>query len=159
MGWAYFEQGTVVEYGKYNPAGRDHFHGAKLAAFREWLLELLDKYQPTHVVVEAPYRGRNGKTYGILSMYYGVVLATYFAWSGTELHKDYTVQPRQVKLTLQWPARTDYEERKRQAVEWANRTFNLNLRFKADDKRARVSDADIADAIALVTAWILNGSE
>jgi Holliday junction resolvasome RuvABC endonuclease subunit len=158
VGWALFEEGQLISYGKFHPQGRERFHGPRLESFRQWLEQILAETHPTFVVVEAPYRGRNGKTYGILSMYLGMVLAVHYAHFGRELDRTCAVQPKQIKHILRLPIRRQYRDRKRQAVDWANRVYGLNLRFKDNDARAQINDADTADAIAVATAWILGSA-
>jgi len=150
VGWCIFHDDALIKYGKLHPHGADGTHGEKLAEYRKLLCELFETYELDHVVVEVPYRGRNATTYGTLMMYLGTLLATYFEYFTEELPKVQQIQPSQVKDLLGFEQIKVYGERKRRMVELINSLYSLDLKYKA---KSKLSDDDVADAIALVHAW------
>lgn len=153
VGWAGFEGTNLAGYGKYIQIGKEH--GQKLWNFRGFLLELLETHQPDHLVVEMPYAGRRRYTYGVLMLYLSVVLQTHWEFFGYEMPSEDRVAAHQVKRRMQMPKGTDHENRKRLMVNEINQLYGLNLKFKAKDKTKKVSDDDIADAIAVGRARLL----
>jgi Holliday junction resolvasome RuvABC endonuclease subunit len=153
VGWALFDGIDLVAYGKYRTVGEEH--GERLYNFGQWLYTMLEERQPDAAIVEAPYPGRRRNSYGVLQMYFGVVLATHVRWCGREMPHDQRVAAHRIKRLLQMPKGADHESRKRQMVQEINRLYGLALKFKAKDPKKRISDDDIADAIALARAWLL----
>jgi len=152
VGYAVFDDRKLVGKGKYRQQGKDH--GEKLLNFRGWLLRLLKRTHPQHVVFEAPYAGRRRFTYGVLMLYVGVVLACHFEVFEQEVPAQNRIQPNVVKRTLKMAKGDDHEDRKRLMVDEINKLYDLKLRFKPNDKTKAVSDDDIADAIAVGRTWL-----
>lgn len=51
-GWAFFEDGNLKEFGKFDASSAGSDHGARLAHIRQKLLELIKKYNIEHVAFE-----------------------------------------------------------------------------------------------------------
>lgn len=151
VGWSFFRDGLPVVHGKFVPVSADH--GSKLVEFQDWLLEMLAEHSPDHLAVETPYPGRRRFAFGVLMMYYGVVLSTHVRWFGVEMPPESRVAAADVKRLNQMPKGTSYEARKRAMVLEMNRLYGLSLRYKNHDSKKQVSDDDIADAIAVNTAF------
>lgn len=152
VGWAIFDDGYLVGAGKYVVVGDGH--GEKLTKFREWLLGVLDRALPTCVAYEAPYAGRNRRTYGVLSRYVGVVDQTYYEVTHTELPVDCAIPAHAVKRAIRAPKGKSYEDNKRAVLKLVNSKFRLRLRYKRKSQKGRIlGDDDIADAIAVGWAW------
>lgn len=158
VGWCVFDGATVVAYGKFHPKGRPKCHGEKLASYARWLRGMLETHKPDEMVVEVPYSGRRRFTYGILMMYLGVGLQQYFEYFGCEMPATSRIMPHAVKRLLRVKKQLTYEQRKKQMVLFVNACHQLDLQYKAKDK-GKVSDDDIADAIALVQAWLTRTKE
>lgn len=157
VGWALFDEGHLINYGKYRPAGVEH--AERLGTFAMWLRHLLEEHRPVQLVAEAPFfAGRGPKTYALLSTYHGVVQVAYYDFFGTPMPGENGVQPRQVKRILRVKVGDEYQDRKRLMVQLINKLYGLDLRYKEQDKTKRVSDDDIADAIAVGRAWLMRGS-
>jgi hypothetical protein len=153
VGWAVFDNGELVTYGRYRQCGESH--GEKLATFDVWLIDLLKWQAPTHVVVEAPYAGRVRHTYGILMLYVGKVLEQHFRHFGEEMPKHHLVPAHLVKRILGVKKGTSHEQNKKRVLLLINQLYGLSLKFKSNDRTKRVSEDDTADAIALNRAWWL----
>lgn len=152
-GWAIFSGRRLVACGKFHPGTARQGHGEKLHAFREWLVALLRKERIKGIVVERPYPGPRRNVFGVLMQFLAVVLEVHFERFG-ELADDHMIGPGDVKKKLKLPKQKNYEARKKQMVEWANAKHGLALRYKRNDKRGQ-ADADTADAIAVMEAWLL----
>lgn len=151
-GWCLFQNGQLHTYGKFHPPGVAKRHGERLEGYQNWLAEMLETHQPDHVVVELPYPGPRRSAYGVLMQYFGILQATYYRWSGQEHPETCWMTPRLVKQILKVRAGVSYETRKRLMVLLMNRMYKLSLRYKPKDG-GKVSDDDIADAIALTHVW------
>ena len=68
-GWAFYD-GTF-KYGLIKTSPKDG-EAKRLSYFRKELLKLFEKYEPTHVVMEDVYAGRNIKTLKLLAKFAGV---------------------------------------------------------------------------------------
>lgn len=159
VGWALFKDGALESYGKFNPRGRNTYHGEKLESFRDWLLGVLTNVDPKDLVIEAAYQGPRSRAFPTLQLYQAVVLGVYFQHYRCEMPDANRVYPKSIKTTLGIPTIRQYESRKKYMVNWVNRVYKLDLRYKRSDRTARVSDADSADAIAVVHAWLLHGKD
>lgn len=150
-GWSIFDDGQLVEYGRFLQSGEGH--GERLMNFRTWLLSMFAGWQPTIVVYEAPYQGRMRNTYGILTRYVGVIESAHFEHFGKEVGKEESVPAHLVKKAIGAQKGKDHDANKKIVVLLINRAFGLNLKFKANDTKKKVSQDDDADAIALNWAW------
>lgn len=150
-GWSIFDDGQLVEYGRFNQSGDGH--GERLMNFRQWLLSMMKGWEPTQVIYEAPYQGRMRNTFGILTRYAGQIEAAYFEHYGKELAKEEAVPAHLVKKAIGAQKGKNHEANKKIVVLLINRAFSLNLKFKANDKAKKISQDDEADAIALNWAW------
>jgi len=72
-GHAVFKNGKLLKRSLGTIATKAKTHGERLEFFEESLWALIDKYQPTLIVVEDIWYGRNLKTFRILSYYHGIV--------------------------------------------------------------------------------------
>jgi Holliday junction resolvasome RuvABC endonuclease subunit len=153
VGWANLDGPDLGSHGRFHPVGKHH--GEKLCSFHTWLNHALVEFEPDQLVVETPYPGRRSSAYGVLSMYLGVVLSTYFAWAGQELPDDNRMPPNLVKQMLKVRKGATHDERKLLMIKEINRRFGLRLVWKAGDKLKKVSQDDTADAIAAGLAWLL----
>lgn len=152
-GWCVFSGTTLVDYGKMHPGSLADSHAVKLHNFHVWLAEMLRKQRISQLVVERPYPGPRRNVYGVLMMFYGVLELTWYAHAGTELPTENQIGPKDVKYALKLPHVKSYEKRKQQMVTWANHTYNLSLCYRRADRRGLRTEADAADAIAVVHAW------
>lgn len=155
VGWSEFSGGTLHRYGKFVVPGTPGHHGERLQEFRVWLARLLRDLEPTVLIYEAPYSGRMRHTFGVLSRYAGVVEALHWEHFGTELLEPQAVPARTVKRAIQAPKGKTHEENKRIVLRLVNERFGLSLRYKDNDPNKRVTEDDVADAIALNWAWHL----
>jgi Holliday junction resolvasome RuvABC endonuclease subunit len=152
VGYAVFDGAALVDYGKHHQVGAEH--GEKLASFAAWLAGLLAEFAPDHLVVEQPYPGQRRHTYGVLSMYIGVVLAQHWARYGAEMPKAHRVPAHRVKRALGVKKGADHAANKEIMVREINRRYGTGLRYAKAATSRHTSDDDVADAIALVDAWL-----
>ncbi len=152
-GWAVFDDGQLVEYGRYNQVGDSHEE--RLSRFHTWLLEMFAQWKPTRVIYELPYQGRMKNTFGVLSKYIGVIEAAYWTHFQAPVPPEDAFAARLVKKTIGAQKGKDHEANKRIVLLLVNQKFSLSLKFKANDTKKKVSQDDEADAIALNWAWHL----
>lgn len=152
VGFSLFTGSRLSKYGRYVQVGKGH--GERLMHFQDWLLEQFVAFRPDQVVVEMPYSGRRRHAFGVLMLYYGAVISTFFRWAGMEMPKENQVQANVVKRRLEMDKGSSHAERKRMMVDKINELYGLKLKYKATDKHKKVSEDDTADAIALVHAWL-----
>jgi hypothetical protein len=123
---------------------------------------LFTDLQPDTIVVEAPFAGR-GRAFGVLVQYMAVVTMAHFEVYGYELPVAQRLQPRIVKAALGVESsklknkNLAHDANKRNMVEHINGLYGLNLTFSPKDKTKRTSGDDVADAIAVVHAWLHKG--
>ena len=166
VGWAVFDNGSLVQHGRFVQQG--HGHGEKMTNFRLWILGMLAEFRPTHLIYEAPYRGRNGSIFGLLSKYAGVVDAAAFEFFQAELAPECVVPAKDVKRAIGAPkvlpgrgkrkrksSDEQHSQNKRVVLTMVNERFGLGLKYEKNDKTKKVSQDDEADAIALNWAWHL----
>lgn len=156
VGWAVFDNAdpmNLVAHGRFLQQGADH--GEKLLNFALWLQQHLAQWDPTEVAYEAPYAGRKRFTYGVLMMYVAVVLMIHIQHFGTEVPKVNRVAAHLVKKRIRVRKGASHEENKKIVVLWANETYGLSLKFKANDKTKKVSQDDEADGIAVGYARLI----
>jgi Holliday junction resolvasome RuvABC endonuclease subunit len=152
VGWALFREGVPDSFGKYHQVGVSH--DERLFHFHRWLGGQLQAIKPDELVLEEPYFSRQPKTFGVLTQYCTVVLLCHMEYFGRPMASQNRIQPAQVKRELKAKYGTNHTNRKRLMVLLMNQTYGLELRFKHPDKLKRVSDDDIADALALGRAWL-----
>jgi len=151
VGYAVFEEGNLIEHGRFNPKGSDH--SEKLASFSLWLAKLFKRVSPKDVAVETPYPGRRKTSYGVLQMYFGLFMSEYSKWAKGPLPDEARIAASQVKRLVGVKSGTDYYDNKRIMVEAINKLYGLELVYKKNDKTKKVSQDDEADAIAVGCAW------
>lgn len=151
VGWALFEGERLIRRGKYIQQGDDH--GEKLYHFYRFLCDLYAQHKPSQVVVELPFSAGRGKAFAVLIRYFGMIEAAHFAHFEQELPKENRLHPKVVKALLEVKPTNNHDRNKAMMVKEINSLYGLNLRFHPNNKS--VSDDDIADAIALVHAWLL----
>jgi Holliday junction resolvasome RuvABC endonuclease subunit len=151
VGYAVFDDDELVAYGKYHQLGEEH--GEKMVAFQGWLTTLLKEFTPDCFVVEQPYPGQRRHTYGVLSMYVGLVLMAHWAHYRAEMPKKHRVPAHRVKRLLGVPKGQTHAENKEIMVAEINRRYGTGLRYRRTDTSRHSTDDDVADAIALVAAW------
>lgn len=151
VGYAVFENGELEDHGKFVTEGKDH--GARLLSFQKWLYGMLKKLKPTDVAVELPYPGRSRNSYGVLQMYYGVLLEEYYHYFKAELPSSSKIPSSQIKRKMNVKSGRSYEDNKRRMVERINEEYGLSLTFVANDRTKRRSQDDVADAIAVGHVW------
>lgn len=152
VGWALFDSGVRIQHGKFLMPGDDH--AERLVAFEAWLQAHLERVEADELVVEMPYPGRRRHAYGVLMMYFAVVLMTYRRVFARPMPTTSQVPAARIKRVLRLPKLTEHAERKRQMVRIINERYALNLKYKERDPKKRISDDDVADAIALVDVWL-----
>lgn len=153
VGWALFEDLEPVAHGllKLGSGG----HGQRMTEYHEYLLQLFDRCKPTDVVLELPFAGRRRKTYGILIQYIAITLLAYYQHFGLELPDENKLQAREIKHLLRVPRGDNHDENKELMVDLINSMFRTSFRFDAYDTKKAFSEDDIADAYAVVWAWLL----
>lgn len=153
VGFAVFDGEELKRYGRFLQKGVDH--GERLHQFRLWLLATLKELQPDQLIFEAPFAGRRRYAFGVLMMYVAVVLMSHVQWADAEIPSENRVPAAQVKRILKAERGATHETRKRLMVLAMNKAYGLSLKFKSNDKAKRVSEDDVADAIALGRAWLI----
>lgn len=153
VGWAVFEDGSLVQHGRYRQKQVEH--GERLATFQTWLEDMLRTFNPNQLVYEKPFAGRRRNAFGVLTMYVAVVLLTWFRHSGLEITTANAVPARDVKRRNSMRKGKDHEQNKKLGVLLANRLYGLRLKYKSNDKTKKVSQDDEADAILLGRAWLV----
>lgn len=152
VGYAVFDGEALVAYGKFHQEGKEH--GEKLRNFQTWLATLLGTFQPDQLILEQPYPGQRRHTYGVLSMYVALVLMAHWAHFGAEMPKSQRVAAHRVKRLLGVPKGESHGENKEIMVREINRRFGTGLRYRKAATTRHTTDDDVADAIALVAAWL-----
>lgn len=150
-GWSIFDDGKLLTYGKYKQDGEAH--GERMWKFHHWLLGMLNAWQPTQLVFEAPYAGPRRHAFSVLIRYAGVVQLTYYSWSGQELAEENAVPANMVKKLIGAKKGRNHEANKKIVLLLMNQLYGLNLKFKSKDPKKTVSQDDEADAIAVNLAW------
>lgn len=153
VGYAIFKGLELEEYGKYIQIGKQH--GEKLKNFSLWLDAMLSKYKPEHVVIELPHGGGRGVAFTVLTMYVAMVYASHFRVLGRELNISHCLYPSAIKSNLGVMPAKNHDQNKEVMVAFINNLFRLSLRCNPTDKTKKTTDDDIADAIALVVAWLI----
>lgn len=142
--------GDLIQFSKYvaaNKGGR----GQKLHNFAKWVSKSINRlpYTPSEVVIEAPYYRRNIKTYGVLNMYVAITQREVFRLLGLECSM---IAPSTVKSVLNVEKGATHAERKLNMITFINSFMNLQLKYHKTNKK--ISDDDIADAIAVYMAHL-----
>jgi len=153
IGYAVFEGTELVDCGRYRTEGKEH--DERLLRYQVWLLALLENVRPEEFIFERAFSGRQRNAYGVLMLYHGVTLATWFAYSQTSLPDTHRIQAKAVKRLLQLKPLPSHDARKRQMVQEMNRLYGLRLKWKSHDPLKRVSEDDTADAIGVGRAWLI----
>lgn len=153
-GWSVFVDGKLKDYGKMHPGKPGGDHGEKLHVFFVWLTGMLVRYKVTDLVVERPYPGPRKNVYAVLMMFFGAVHVAWYSYADYALPEKNQIGPRDVKFMLKLPRIKNYDLRKKQMVDWVNAQYHLNLKYKKADRRGSTTEADIADSIAVVHAWL-----
>lgn len=154
VGWAVFDDATLVKCGKYRVLGASH--DQRLSQFEYWLGEMLLTWAPDQLVYEQPFLApRRRNAFQVLMLYVAAVLIAHYRWAGVELPAENRVAAAEVKRRIRFPKTTSYDNRKQLMVRRVNQAFGLKLRYKEGDTTKRVSDDDTADAVAVVWAWAL----
>lgn len=153
VGYAVFDGTDLVEHGRYRTEGVSH--DERLLRFQFWLMELFVATSPDELVVERAFAGRQRNAYGVLMLYHGCLLASWFAYHGAPLPDEQRVQAKAVKRLLGLKQLPSHDARKRQMVLEMNKQYKLRLKWKSHDPLKKVSDDDEADAIAVGRAWLI----
>jgi hypothetical protein len=152
VGWAVFQNGVPTTQGKFHPKGKEH--GCKLASFLYWLQRTFSRVTPTDIAVELPYPGRN-RGYGILQMYFGILVAAHYRWRKCELPDNSGIPASQVKHRLKVKSGKSHGDNKQIMVNRINELYGLSLVYVAKDREKKKSQDDVADAIAVGRTWLL----
>lgn len=148
VGWSFWVNEELVRYDKF-VLPEKLGHGGRLCHFRDELTHLMAELLPTRVVYEAPYQGRMRKVFGVLSMYIGMLKAMYFEVSGVDLADEDGIAAHLVKRRIGARRGRSHDENKRIVVQLVNERFGIALAYNATDRSKRLSDDDVADAIAV----------
>lgn len=146
-GFAFGTDNNILAWGKYVADKKNADEGELLVEFSKWIdknIVTLTK-KPTRVVIESPYYKMNIRTYGQLMKYVGMVQREVYRQTGIECE---FVSASSVKTKIGVKKGVTYQERKLNMVNHINSLFGLNLKFHKSNKK--ISDDDIADAIALL---------
>lgn len=152
VGWAVFQDLKPVAHGliKLGEEG----HGSRMSLYFRKLTELFSTHTPTDVVIELPFSGRRKKTYGILIQYIAITLLAYYEFYQKELPDTHRLQAREIKHYLRVPKGQDHDDNKQIMIDHINGMFKTSFRFDAKDIKKKFSEDDIADAYAVVLAWL-----
>lgn len=150
-GWSVFDNGQLHTYGKYKQVGEGH--GERMLKFAEWIFQMLESWNPTHFIYEAPYAGPRKHAFSVLIRYAGVAQMTYFRWKGEELPEDSAVPANIVKKLIGAKKGKNHEANKKIVLLMVNQRYSLSLKYKAKDPKKTISQDDEADAIAVNWAW------
>lgn len=135
-GWCVFESGKVRVFGSFGVGANTH--GEKLMKFEKEIRNLLNKYNPDIVLIEDIYCV-NKKTYSYLSMLRGIAIVTVFKLMKID---PVFMSASQVRKIL------GCGKTKRETFDWVCEKYKIDLSFNSDN--------DIADSIALGTAFLLS---
>lgn len=109
--------------------------GKRLQLFEWNIKEIIKKYDPGIIVIEDVFKGRNAKTFKILSLFRGVAIKAVY----DEIGKDpVSIMAAQVRRLIDLP------NDKEAVFKALNTKYKLGFDFKKDN--------DIVDAIALALA-------
>jgi Holliday junction resolvasome RuvABC endonuclease subunit len=153
VGYAVFEGTDLVDHGKYVTEGVSH--DERLLRFQLWLMQLFDAVHPEELVVERAFSGRQRNAYGVLMLYHGALMASWFAFRGEPLPDECRIMAKSVKRLLGFKQLTSHDARKKQAVQAINKLYRLRLKYKSHDPFKKVSEDDVADAIAAGRAYLI----
>lgn len=151
VGWSIFDNGEPIAQGKELQVGDGH--GEKLYRFVDWLRMMFGGWKPDVVVYEAPYAGRMRHAFAVLNKYVAAIDFVHWEYYGKEVETSQAVPSHVVKRTIKAPKGKNHEDNKRIMVKLMNETYGLGLKFKEHDTTRRYSDDDVADALAVNTAW------
>jgi RNase H-fold protein (predicted Holliday junction resolvase) len=160
IGWALAMDGQLMLYGKFVFKKGEEIP-AKLSIFREYLETLLEVYEPDVVVVEKPVSRKGDTTHRHYELL-GVVKETVFTTLGYAIKDAWVISALTVKSLLKVPTSTNPDRRKRHDENKAimcrriNELYGLGLKFENSKQAA---GDDIADAIAVLTAYLRRGKE
>lgn len=149
VGWALGIDGGLTQYGKLIFKASASV-GEKLAAWEEFASALIDTIRPDRIVLERPM-SRSGAVTARHYELLGILRFAYRRSTGAEVGADCLIPARTAKLTVGVRKGGTYEDRKRYMVERINAITGLALKYDAKSKR--VSDDDIADAIAILLTY------
>lgn len=135
------------------PHGQDH--GEKLVDFHAWLASMFLDWEPTDVIYEMPYPGRERHAFGVLQMYVAALFAEHWVFFGREIPTTNRITPREVKRLNKLPEGGSYKANKALACQRVNELYQLNLKYDPNDREKQRSQDDTADAILLGRAWSL----
>ena len=154
-GWAFGSKHALKSHGKFISNLRCS-RGERLGDFAGWIAGLLADLQPDIILVEKPYLGRNSKVLTNLSKFVAIVELQAFAVLELEIKDEWFLTPKEVKRLMgvkTSPKSSDrYSSNKEQMVKRVNHLYGLSLKY-TKNKNKKHNDDDIADAIALLSAW------
>lgn len=156
VGWAIFDDLEPHTHGLYRHVGVGH--GERLGNYLNWLYSLFAEYKPDEIVIELPFAGRRRNTFGVLTLYISTTILAHYQHMGKELPDENKLQAREIKHLMQVQRGSDHDENKAIMVEVINRLYGLNLRFDPRDSTKKISEDDIADAYAIILAWLIKNN-
>lgn len=148
IGWACGIRPRLERFGKFvfkTTAGT----GEKLVSFESYLEALLETYAPARLLVERP--NPKGNTAVRHNELLGIVRKVWFEYSELEIEDEWLLAARTVKAQMKVRPGSNHDENKIIMLNKINGLYRLGLRW---DKNSKIkSDDDIADAIAVLTAF------
>lgn len=148
IGWACGVEGRVERSGKFvfkSTAGT----GEKLVSFEAYLEALLTTFMPRRLLLERP--STKGTTAIRHNELVGIVRKVWFDVAGSEIADEWLMHPRTIKSLLRVPRGNNHDENKIIMLNKINSLYGMSLKW---DKNSKLkSDDDIADAIAVLTAF------
>jgi hypothetical protein len=123
--------------------------GEKLVSFDDYLSTLIATFWPARLLVEKPFsRGATSERHNELL---GIVRKVWYEKTGLELHPDWIIHPRTIKAQMKVRRGANHDQNKVIMLNKVNSLYSLNLKY---DKKSKLkSDDDVADAIAVLTAF------
>lgn len=155
-GYSLFEDNKLIEYGLWEIPKAEEINWRDRIV---WMSNQLNEYILTHkvdrvFVEDVPLRMENPQTLKILSALQGVVISVCVS---NNLKVDFIgVSQWRSILGLFTGTRkgTEREELKKSSIEYANKTFELNLIWKS--KSSKFNQDDIADSINVAYSQIID---
>lgn len=156
VGWAFFVNGELRQHGKYLQEGEGH--GPKMHAFMHWLMDMFVRLEPTQVVLEAPFHGRNSNAFAVLQLYRAVAMLAHMEVFSRELPAVNQIPAHLIKRVLglsrpQVPKKDQHSANKRAVCELINQLYETRFQFIESDSAKNTSSDDVADAVAVGHVW------
>lgn len=145
-GYAYFNNKNLIQYGVWEYPGKEQDWRKRCVWMGDKLSEFCKKHYVDYVFCEEPIFMKNPKTQEQLSTIEGIVMWIVHEHNAKAIY----LRPSEWRgcLGLQG-SKLKREELKKLSIDYANKTFNLNLVWKSNT--SKFNEDDIADSLNV--AW------